>query len=54
MPERLILVDKEFNVVYKSGQGPFQYDQAGMLAAVEAFAAKQPALVAASPASSKL
>lgn len=55
VPERLVLVDKDFKVVYRSGQGPFQYDQQGMLSAIEAIAAKQPAhALAASPTSAKL
>lgn len=47
VPERLVLVDQDLNVVYRSGQGPFQYDQEGMFAALEAFLAKQPAAAGA-------
>jgi len=54
VPERLVLVDKDFNVVFRSGQGPWQYDQAGMLAAVEAYAAKYAPALAASPVAAKL
>lgn len=38
VPERLVVLDSEFKVVYRSGQGPFQYDQAGMLKAVQEYA----------------
>lgn len=49
VPERLVLVDQDFNVLFRSGQGPLQYDQSGMLAAVEAYATKAnaPALAGA-------
>lgn len=39
-PERLVLVDDNFRVVFASGQGPFQYDKNGMIKVVEQYGAQ--------------